>query len=92
MGSKKGIGQRDVKEAAKDSFIFDSWLFSNKSSEDAMCVGADMISMVKTNTEVLYKENIEKLTKDWLGGSYLVLRRKPMVHEVRPMIFYLIQV
>ena len=35
--------------------------------------------MVKTNTKVFCKETIEKLTKDWPGGSYLVLRSKPMV-------------
>ena len=30
-------------------------------SEDAMDVGSDMIGMVKTNTKVFYKDNIENL-------------------------------
>ena len=31
-------------------------------------------------------DTIEKLTKDWPGGSYLVLRSKPMVPRDRPLI------
>ena len=43
-----------------------------------MEVGADFIGMVKTNTKVFCKETIEKLTKDWPGGSYLLLKSNPM--------------
>ena len=49
-------------------------------------VGAKLIGMVKTNTKGFYKETIEKLTKGWPGGSYLVLRRKPMVPGDRTLI------
>ena len=42
--------------------------------------------MVKINTKGFCKEKIEKLTKDWPGGSYLVLRSKPMVPGGRPLI------
>ena len=38
-----------------------------------------MIGIVKTNTKVFFKATIEGLTKDWPGGSYIVLRIKPMV-------------
>ena len=41
---------------------------------------------MKTNTKVFYKERIEKLTKYWPGGSYLVLRSKTMVPKDRPLI------
>ena len=51
-----------------------------------MELGAEFIGMVKTNTKGLCKETIEKLTKDWSGGSYLVLRIKPMVPGGRPLI------
>ena len=44
-----------------------------------MEVGAELIDMLKTNTKGFCEETIEKLTKDWPGGSYLVLRSKPMV-------------
>ena len=42
--------------------------------------------MVKKKTKGFCKETIEKLTKDWPGGSYLVLRSKPMVPGDRPII------
>ena len=51
-----------------------------------MELGAELIGMGKTNTKGFCKETIEKLTKDWPGGSYLVLRRKPMVPRGRPLI------
>ena len=51
-----------------------------------MEVGAEFIGVVNTNTKGLCKETIEKLTKDWPGGSYLVLRSKPMVPGYRPLI------
>ena len=38
------------------------------------------------NTKGFCRETIENLTKDWPGGSYLVLRSKPMVNRVRPLI------
>ena len=51
-----------------------------------MELGAELIGMVKTNTKGFCKETIEKLTKDWPGVSYLVLRRKPMVPGGRTLI------
>ena len=42
--------------------------------------------MVKTNIKGFCKDTIEKLTKDWPGGYYLVLRRKTMVPRDRPLI------
>ena len=47
---------------------------------------SELIGMVKTNTKGLCKETIEKLTKDWPGGSYLVLRSNHMVPGDRPLI------
>ena len=51
-----------------------------------MEVGAESIGMVKTNTKVFCKETIDKLKNDWSGGSYLVLRSKPMVPRDMPLI------
>ena len=42
--------------------------------------------MVKTNTKVVCKETIEKLTKYSPEGSHLVLKSKPMVSGDRPLI------
>ena len=44
-----------------------------------MDVGADLIGMVKTDTSRFCKETIKKLANDFPGGSYLMLRIKPMV-------------
>ena len=52
-----------------------------------MELGAELIGTVKTNTKGFCKETIEKLTKDWPGGSYLVLRSKPMVPGDSPLIY-----
>ena len=52
-----------------------------------MEVGAELIGMMKTNTKRgFYTENIDKLTKDWPGGSYLILSRNHMVPGGRPLI------
>ena len=51
-----------------------------------MNVGADMIGMIKTNTNLFCKDTIEKLTNNCPGGSYLMLRSKPMVTGGRPLI------
>ena len=59
MESTKGIGQRDMKGATKDCFIFDSWLYSNNSEEDVMEFGADLISMVKKYTKIMRRDNSE---------------------------------
>ena len=42
--------------------------------------------MLKKNTKGFCKEKIEKLTKDWPGGSYIELRSKPLVPRDRPLI------
>ena len=44
-----------------------------------MDVDYEMISMMKTNKKVLCKETIDNWTKDLLGGSYLVLKRKSVL-------------
>ena len=71
--STKGIGQREMKGATEDCFLFDGCFSSYKSAESAMGFGADMIVMVKTNTKGFCKETIENLTKHCPGDSYLML-------------------
>ena len=86
LESTTGIGQRYIKGATKDCFIFDSWLSSKKSEESEMEVGSNLIGMVKTKTKLFCKETNEKLTKYWTGCSYLMLRIKHMVPRVRSII------
>ena len=52
MESEKWIGQRDIKGAADDCFIFESCFSSNKSAKASIGVGADMIGTIKTNKKV----------------------------------------
>ena len=63
------LGQRHMKGTTKDYFLFKSCFSSNNLAEAAMDVGADTIGMVKTNTKVFFKENIENITNNWPGGS-----------------------
>ena len=79
MTEKKGIVQRHIKGDIKDFSLFESWFSSKKFAESSMDVSMDMIGMVKTNTKGFCRDTIEKLTEDWLGGYYLVLRIKSLV-------------
>ena len=51
-----------------------------------MGVGVDMMGMVQTNIKIFFKETIKNLTNNCPGGSYLVLRSKPMVIGVRHLV------
>ena len=57
-----------------------------KAAEAATEIGAEFIDIVKKNTKGFCKEAIENITKDWPGGSYLLLRSKPMVPGYRLII------
>ena len=86
MEAKNGIGQKSITGGTKDCFLFDSWFGSKGAAESLMEFGAESVFMVNTNTKAFCKENIEKLTKDWPGGSYLVLKSNPMLPGDRPLI------
>ena len=87
MEATKGIGQKSIRGGRGGyHFLFYSWFASKKAEEAVMEVVAELIGMVKTNTKGFCKETIENLTKYWPGGSYLVLRSKPMVPGVRTLI------
>ena len=86
MEETKGIGQNYIEGGTKDCLLVDSCFDSNIAAEAVMEIGADLIGMVKKNTKGFCKETIEKLTKDWPVGSYLVLRSKPMVPRDRKLI------
>ena len=87
MEATKGIGKKSIKGGTKHCLLFNSWFASKKAEEATMEVSAELIGMVKTNTRGFCKETIQKLTKDWPGGSYLLLRSKHMVPGDRPLIY-----
>ena len=86
MEASKGIGQKYRKGATKDCFLFDSWFSSKRLEESVMEVGAESIGIVKKKAKGLCKDTIKNIKNDWPGGSYLMLRIKPMVHGGRPLI------
>ena len=59
--------------------MFRSWFSYNKGAGAAVSTGVDLIGKVKINTKVFCKATIEGLSKGWSGGSYILLRSKPMV-------------
>ena len=83
-GSNRGDRSVVYKRGDEVFFLVDSWFSSKKVSEAVMEVGSKLICMVKTNTKGFCKENIDNLTKELSGGSYLVLRSKPMIPGGRP--------
>ena len=69
MEAAKGVGQRYMKRATRYCFLFLSWLSLKKSSEVAVGVGTDIISMVKTNKMILkggYLEYYKGLARRYL--------------------------
>ena len=79
MEDTKGMGQRVLKGSTRFLTLFVSWFLSKKAAEAADSIGVDLIGMLKTNTKGFFKVTIEGLTKDYPGGSYIVLSRNPMV-------------
>ena len=51
-----------------------------------MDVGSDMIGMFKTNAKVFCNNYTNNMTKYWIGGFYLMLKRKTRVPGDRPLI------
>ena len=60
--------------------------FSKKSADASASIVVDLIGMEKTNTKGFCEATIDGLTKDCLGGSYIVLRRNPMVPVDSPLL------
>ena len=86
MEQTKGVLQRSLKGSTRDFFLFDSRFLSKKAAESVASNRVDSIGMVKTNTNVFYKDTIEGLTKNWSGVSYIVLRSMPMVSGGNPLL------
>ena len=86
MVDMKGLGQRALKWSTRDFFLLESWFSSKKAADAYASIGVNLISMVEKNTKGFCKAKIEGSTKDWPGGSYIVLRSKPMVPGERPLL------
>ena len=82
----KRLVKRDIEGAKKVSFNFDSWFYSKWSDEAALEIRSDMIGMFKTNTKGFCKDNIDNLTVDKPGGSFIAFKRRSMCPGHMPLI------
>ena len=57
-----------------------------KTSEEAMAVGVDFCGPTKMSHTGFCLDTLENLTKDWPGGSYLVMKSNPRVPGGIPLI------
>ena len=69
----KGCGQL----TSNDTYFANSWFSSVKTAEEMAAAGVDYCGPVKTRNKEFCLATLEKLTKDWPGGSYLVLKITP---------------
>ena len=77
----KGCGQLP----SSDNYFADSWFSSVKVSEEMAAAGVDYCGPVKTIHKV-FLATLEKLIKDWRGGSYFVLKTTPRVTGEIPLL------
>ena len=67
-------------------FYFGSCFDSKSSAEDGVHVGAEIIGVVKTTTNLVNEDTNDNLTKYWPGGFYLIIKNKFVVPENIPPI------
>ena len=78
----KGCGQL----TSTNTYFSDRWFSSVKTSEEMAAAGVDYCGPVKTSHEGFCLAMLEKLMKDWPGGSYLVLNITPIFPGERPLL------
>ena len=61
------------------TYFADSWFSSVKIDEEEMAAVFDVFGMAKTIHKGFCLSTIKKLTKDWPGGSYIVMKSNPIV-------------
>ena len=73
-----------VQLASNETYFYDRWFSGVKNSDKAMALGVDYCRPVKSTHEGFCLATLEKLIKDWPGGSYIVMMINPRVHGGRP--------
>ena len=71
----KGCGQL----TSNDTYFVDIWFSSVKTAKEAMDGEVNYCGPVKTINKGFCLATLENLMKDWLGGSYLVMKITPRV-------------
>ena len=80
--STKGCGQL----TSNDIYFADSWFSSVKTAEEMAAAGVDYCGPVKTIHKGFCLATLEKLMKDWPGGSYLFMKSNPSFPGERPLL------
>ena len=78
----KGCGQL----TSKDTYFADSWFSSIKTYEEMAAAGVDYCGPAKTSHKGFCLDMLETLTKDWPGGSYLVMKITPIFPVEIPLL------
>ena len=78
----KGCGQL----TSNETYFADSWFSSVKTSEEMAATGVNYCGLAKTSHKGFYLAMLEKLIKDWPGGSYLVMKSTPRFIGERPLL------
>ena len=78
----KGCGQL----TSNDTYFADSWFSSVKTAEEMAAAGVNYCGPVKTSHKGFCLATLEKLMKDWPGGSYLVLKSTPRFPGESPLL------
>ena len=71
---------------SNDTYFANSWFGSVKNTEDMTAAGVNYCGPVKTSHKGFCLATSEKLMKDWLGGSYLVMKSTPTVPGGRSLL------
>ena len=69
-----------------NTYFSDSWFSSVKTSEEMAAAGVDYCGLAKTSHKGYCLATLEKLMKDWPGGSYLVLKSTPRFPVESPLL------
>ena len=81
MMSKKGCSQL----TSSDTYFSESLFSGVKMVEEEMAEGIDCCGLVNTSHKGFCLSTLEKLTKEWPGGTYLVMKSIPRVPGDRPL-------
>ena len=80
--STKGCGQL----TSNDTYFSNIWFSSVKTAEEMAAAGVNYCGPAKTSHKGFCLDTLEKLTKDWPGGSYLVLKITPRFNGESPLL------
>ena len=79
--------KRCFRLTSNNTYFADSWFSGVKTAEEAMAAGVDHCGTEKMNHKGFCIATLEKLTKYWMGGSYLVMNITTRVPSSRPLLY-----